>query len=94
MTPFWYGWPSWRVELLSGTLALVLVWAVFRLFSSRPERLAWLWLAAQGVSVGYELVLDPNGWSWADVGQRAVGITVAAAVAFVLSRIGAERFEV
>ena len=26
---------------------------------------------AIAISAGYEAVIDPNGWSWKDVGQRA-----------------------
>lgn len=63
---FYYGWPSWAVELGSGLVVATLVQPV-------PLLLPRV-LFAVLLSVFYESVLDPNGWSWMDVGQRAVGI--------------------
>ncbi len=34
---------------------------------------------ADVVSVFYEAVIDRNGWSWGDVGQRQVGILIGIA---------------
>lgn len=65
---FWYSWPSLVTELLSGMLC-----------ASAAQLLpgvAWQLTVATIMSVGYEGLLDRNGWSWTDVGQRSLGIVV------------------
>ena len=69
---FWYGWPSWLVELLSGLLVASVVQFVVGV--------SWQAVAALAASLTYEGALDKNGWSWKDVGQRAVGIAVGLAL--------------
>ena len=66
---FWYGWPSWVVELVGGAALSLVAGAVLR---------DWRLAAVVGVllSVIYERFFDRNGWSWSDVGQRAVGQAV------------------
>lgn len=66
LTPFWYGWNSWLVELLAG----VLLSSILLLFVGDVRTAALAGLAASGF---YELLIDRNGWSWVDVGQRACG---------------------
>ncbi len=72
---FYDGWSSWVVELLGGAaitgFAYLLSW-----MASLDLPLLAAGLAATAASVVYELSIDSNGWSWADVGQRQVGILV------------------
>lgn len=74
-TPFWYSWPSWRTEILSGigtvTLAVILLWV----FNAPIQ-----WKRALVLSIilafAYELWFDKNGFELKDVMQRAVGIAL------------------
>lgn len=71
MTPVWWSWPSWLVELLSGLLVIAVLAGL--------EALPW-WLRvsllALTASLVYERYVDRNGFQWRDVGQRAVGLAV------------------
>jgi len=61
---FYYGWNSWIVEILGGILlGLILL----------PLGWPWNLLTSLTISVIYERFFDENGWSWKDLGQRAVG---------------------
>lgn len=72
---FWYRWPSWVVELLGGA-ALAVVSALVIRNAIAAAAVAVLF------SVIYESEFDVNGWSWKDVGQRAVGIAIGLAAAW------------
>jgi hypothetical protein len=67
---FWYSWPSWIVELISG---LVLAAAVAG-WDSVLQRV----VVGTILSVLYEVFVDPNGWSLKDVAQRQVGLLAGA----------------
>lgn len=73
MTPFWYVWPSWPTELLGGA-ALGFMAALVTRNVYAAAAIAMLF------SVTYERFIDRNGWSWTDVGQRAVGIAAGLAL--------------
>jgi hypothetical protein len=68
MTRFWSAWPSWAVELSGGLLLGLVCGGV-------PGTL---------VSLGYELLVDHNGWSWADAAQRQCGVVAGSALRLVL----------
>jgi hypothetical protein len=76
---FWYRWSSWTVELLGGAGLTVLAYLVSCAASLTLPLLA-AGLAATAGSVVYELSVDSNGWSWADVGQRQLGVLAGLAV--------------
>lgn len=65
---FYYSWPSWLTELISGIIAVILIWI------AGPESFWRFALSVHLVSVVYELFIDPNGWSIDDVVQREAGI--------------------
>ena len=68
LQPFWWGWSSWIVELLTGAgLQLALrFWG--------PGHPWFLYgIVGLGLSVIYEWALDRHGWSWPDVRERLVG---------------------
>lgn len=68
MRPFWWTWPSWRVEAIGGAIIQVAlhVWG--------PGHDGWkYWLAGAVGSTIYELWFDRHGWSWRDVLQRVPG---------------------
>lgn len=77
-TPFWYTWPSWLVELVSGAVLQV------ALFAWGGHSVALNLLAGLAVSAFYEWGLDRNGWEWVDVGQRFAGQAVILVVQAVL----------
>lgn len=70
MTPLFYdGWSSWTVELVAGTgLGIVAVALTHHMIAAAA--------CAVLASAFYERWLDRNGWSWSDVGQRALGIVI------------------
>lgn len=72
---FWWRWPSWIVESISGVVlgALLLGW------DSVVVRLV-LGLIA---SVGYEVALDRNGWSLRDVLERQPALTIVSLLPFL-----------
>lgn len=79
MTPFWWTWPSWDVELSVGALGAIAAIAV-----AGGNVPAAAWLCAVG-SLLYEFHADPNRGKpghrpWRDVGQRACGSAIAIAV--------------
>ena len=69
-------WPGWLSETVGGVLLTLALAATF----------TWLpvWLAAglwaTALSGVYERWVDPNGWSWLDVGLRQPAIVVMAAL--------------
>lgn len=66
--------PSWAIEILGGIVALLIIWAMVWLAQ-------WWWglaLDATGLSLLYERMIDPNGFSWSDMAQREVPIVVLA----------------
>lgn len=70
---FWYRWPSLLVEVLGGLMLTLICGLVLRD--------GWLTaVVSLAVSAFYEKFLDQNGWSWADVGQRALGQAVGVLV--------------
>lgn len=76
----WARWPSWAVEFVAGAaleLACLGPWIAWRVPAARLG-------LALAVSLVYELALDPNGWSWRDVGQRVVGQLAVELAAVVL----------
>lgn len=83
MRRFWYDWPSWPTELLSGqgcvfvgsviTLALRLFVHHFSVLGA----LIAITCIAVTLAVCYERFWDRNGFSWKDLGQRGVGILTA-----------------
>jgi len=88
---FYYGWNPWLVEILSGfaTLLVAVVVVTVPLVAARCLRFVGFrtWLAVVAVvaatlRVLYERYVDPNGWSWRDVGQAACGI--AAGVGLII----------
>lgn len=79
---FWKTWPSWLVEMFSGigvaafariTLGSVPVpeWVVTHV----PFGLGAATLAT-AFSFIYERLIDKNGFSWSDIGQRSAGIAI------------------
>jgi len=72
--------PSPVLELASGLLLVALFVAIVLLLEGPVAVLA---LATAG-SVLYEYRLDPNGWSWVDVGEREVGIIAGVYLATAL----------
>ncbi len=72
---FWYTWPSWITELVAGVGVIAALvcplgpWLAFGI--------------AMSVSLIYEKLLDMNGWSWVDVGQRTVGMLVGLGLALL-----------
>ena len=86
MTAFWEVWAQWlterlggfALELLSGLLlASVVQFLIDGVFAQ--------YLVCTLASFLYEGVIDPNGWSWVDLGQRTVGI-IAGLLAWSLLR--------
>lgn len=85
MTAFWEPWAaaltkrigSGGTEILGGALLAGLVaWL---------EPTFWIQVAlCAGAAVFYEGVLDPNGWNWTDVAQRAVGIAAGLGIAIAI----------
>jgi hypothetical protein len=72
MRPFWWNWPSWRVEAIAG----VIVQVALHLWG--PGHDVWkYWIAGAGISVVYELWFDRHGWSWRDVLERVPGQVAA-----------------
>lgn len=77
MTAFWEIWAKWltdriggfAVEVLGGILLATV--AQFVLGGQLTQA-----LVCTLVSCLYEGFLDPNGWNWADVLQRSVGIAL------------------
>lgn len=82
MSHFWYSWPSWLVELLSGFAVSTGCWWLLR-WTGVWEQLA----VSLALSLAYELVLDVNGWSVKDVAQREVGIVLGTLLWLMLGRI-------
>ena len=75
---FMWSWPSWVVELIGGgVLAGLFCWV-----HPRAARIA----AALLLSGIYEKAIDPNGWSWADVGLRCVGLALVEGARWALAR--------
>ncbi len=74
LSTFYYNWPSWITELLSG-----LCCAAFGVILY-PDNLLWIGVIATALSITYERFLDQNGWSWTDVAQRQVGILLGVAL--------------
>ena len=70
--------PSLVVEIVGGLMLAGAVVAALALSESHP--MLAVFALATAISVLYETKLDPNGWSWKDVGQREIGIIVASAV--------------
>lgn len=81
--PFWWSWPSWRVEAIAGFgLQVALHWW-------GPAHPLWLyWLLGLAISVGYELWFDRHGWSWRDVLQRVPGQVAGELVVLGLPLLG------
>lgn len=78
--PFWWNWPSWRVELVAG----ILLQGFLRLWG--PGHAFWLyWIVAMAISVMYELWLDRHGWSLKDVLQRVPGQALVEVAALIWS---------
>jgi hypothetical protein len=75
---FWCSWNSWAVELMMGGALAGVALLVTR------GHLVPATLLAMGISLAYERWLDRNGWSWADVSQRAVGIALGLGVGWVV----------
>lgn len=73
MAHFWYRWPSWVVEAISGTL---IAW-LFLLPIFWP-------IKAAALVVGYEAFVDANGWSKKDVLQRSIGVVIGTALFYVI----------
>ena len=75
MTAFWEVWAQWLTERLGGfaleVLSGLLLASVVQFL---VEGLFVQYLVASLASGIYEGFLDPNGWSWTDVGQRTIGI--------------------
>jgi hypothetical protein len=69
MERFYWSWPSWLVELVSGFAVSTGCWWLLR-WTGVWEQLA----VSLALSLVYELALDANGWSVKDVAQREVGI--------------------
>lgn len=67
MTRFWTRWPSWLIEGISGVLLYGLIVSPLNPF-----------LKAIVFSLGYEALVDTNGWSKKDFFQRLGGIFVGA----------------
>lgn len=84
MTPFWWKWSSWTVELIAGAL---LAAALLGTGGSVPASIVF----SVVMSVWYEFLLDsnrgkPNHRPWVDVGQRAVGSAIILVVYALLQR--------
>jgi len=73
---FWYSWPSWLVELVSGLALTVSVAGGTLLVTHWPTFLVRLAVVTV-FSLLYELFFDVNGWSLKDVLQREIGLGVA-----------------
>lgn len=70
---FWYRWPSWPTEILSGIVVAALVQVL--------PFLSWKIVVALWLSWVYETFLDPNAGQpghkpLTDYTQRAVGIAL------------------
>ena len=77
--------PSLVVEIVGGLLLAGAIVGALLLATAYPSLIVLL-LATAG-SVLYETKLDPNGWSWTDVGQRELGIiAVVIAVRLIVGR--------
>ena len=74
-----FKWPGWFSETLSGLVTTALAVGILLLLP--------LWAAALVVaillSLVYETLIDPNGWSVEDVALRMIGIGLAVAALFV-----------
>jgi hypothetical protein len=77
--PFWWAWTfpgaSLLIEFAGGTVLATLVQPV-----GGAHALVNRFLLATILSVFYEGELDRNGWSWADLGQRALGVALGLAL--------------
>lgn len=86
MARFWWSWPSWLVEAISGVLLFAAVFAPARLLL--PASNALLVVVASAIalelSLGYELIVDPNGWEKRDLIPRTIAQLVAAGLALLL----------
>lgn len=67
MTVFWWTWPSWVVEGLSGALLQISL----HLWGHHAVGICLT--AGCLISAIYEAFLDRHGWSWRDFLQRAIG---------------------
>lgn len=65
---------SWRTEITSGAILNVALRGPW-IDSGWRKPIPRLALA-MGTSAAYERFIDQNGWSWKDVGQRAVGYLI------------------
>lgn len=65
---FYYGWNSWVVEILGGATLMTVLCLLLPIIPA--------FIVGILVSVIYERFIDQNGWSWVDVGQRAVGMAI------------------
>ena len=93
---FWYHWPSWITELLSGLFAFIAMFlpAVLWFHNVTPRWSIALFAfleASVVLSLTYEFVLDlrsqehdPTHRSWSDIAQRQVGILLAFVLALLL----------
>lgn len=75
MSAFWEVWAAWLTERLGG-LALELLSGILlaSVVQFLVDGLGGQAAVCAVASALYEGLLDPNGWSWVDVGQRAIGI--------------------
>ena len=80
MTAFWEVWAKWLTDRIGG-FALEILSGVLLATATHfvVDGLIPQALVSVLASLLYESFLDPNGFSWADVGQRAVGIAVGLA---------------
>lgn len=65
---FYYGWNSWVVEILGGAVGMTVLCLIFPIIPAIVFGVL--------ISLIYERFVDLNGWSWVDVGQRAVGMVI------------------
>jgi len=81
MTAFWEVWAQWLTERLGGfaleLLSGILLASVVQFF---VDGLFAEYLVCTLASGMYEGFIDPNGWSWTDLGQRTVGILLGLGV--------------
>lgn len=65
---------SWRTEITSGVVLNVALRGPW--IASAWRKPVPRFALAMATSAAYERFVDTNGWSWKDVGQRAVGYLV------------------
>jgi hypothetical protein len=81
----WWRWPSWATEGISGLALAAMVTPYPNVGPLHGD--LFRFAAGTVISFGYERFVDANGWSWTDVGQRAVGLAVGLAITHVVRQL-------